>query len=78
MRAIPTLLVLLVLAPVASAIDPRKGVDAGPCAASQTTGVDNWFTTVSCDGVLYLRAGDGFAGPMCQLRVLGDAYPCAL
>jgi hypothetical protein len=78
MRAI--LLGLVLLAPLASAFDPGHGVTAGPCSASQTTGVDNWFTTVRCVGpageVVYYRAGSGFAGPMCELRVLGDGYAC--
>ena len=80
MRAI--LLALLLLAPVASAIDPAKGIPIGPCTVSQTTGVDNWFTTVRCTAptgeVVYYRAGSGVAGPMCELRILGDDYACAL
>jgi hypothetical protein len=79
MRAI--LLAFVLLAPLAAAFDPGHGVTVGPCTATQTTGVDNWFTTVRCVGptgeALYYRGGDGFAGPTCELRVLGDDHPCA-
>ncbi|MEA3199757.1 MAG: hypothetical protein QOE90_1185 [Thermoplasmata archaeon] len=73
--------VLVLVAPFASAFDPGHGVSIGPCTASQTTGVDDWFTTVACAGptgeVVYYRGGDGVAGPTCTLRVLDSAYPCA-
>lgn len=47
----------------------------GPCTIDWTNQVDNAFTTVRCAAhdheIVYHRSGSGFAGPMCETRVLG-------